>query len=1127
MGIDLKHSSQHNAIERYYCYGELAQKKLVKFSDEHELCQSLTSCGQLTKIFANKRKCDEENFNVSEKIRSDFLKISLDLLAKQWFHRQDLRKEEILYLIDEIVPATVLACDALLNMLEAENMNFDDPQFNPLSFLGSWLLRHNPRRHPFILRKEYGRTCRIGYYQVKQILYGYRLPELENCKMTAINLFQEHVQQEVIDKMEQERRHSLLSNEFAAWNNNYHGTISTDIVFNVFKYVAHILNERYDELPFHQIRRLDEAIQRNIYTFFNVKQFIEFTKRLLKWHPKMMFDEILAIIRLCRNMHESSLIVHQLTEYLKTIFTDLDSMNIKLIDRQSMQERAVKIFSEVSFNRTIRNPLMIPMDSRVDDDRYYLENFLLIEDSLKQPRGLSVHMDKEISVRQLSNSAGSEVSYHTQTVTENLDKDRRSNFKTYVKRPLDVKNISGCYLRKSLDASYVKDSNWNLLERNEKYLDFHAFHTFITSLMEANVLVNNIQKFCEKLINEHPLNPELTLESLKEQRENIQRDRLIYKTYEIFKSWDRTNSGKIYADDIFNILSKYDDEKNNYIIAKVQEIHCSSQKITVNKIEFSSLLIDYYTLHTWNDDMVFLTRFIYQKLKQTYEENVKLSSRREWLRSLLLLSHQHNCTTKDIANRTFDIILQNSVNQKESTLRNYSVTIYYLLPRVGSDIGLRVIAATKPDDEYCEGKIITPEDSTLMFGCIESSKIILKTNTANDKTIFHWIPDRDSINGCIAYVPILNCDTQAVGIMVVDTFRDRYPEDKFTKEELDFFQMFANAFDTAYNQLKRNLQFLFAVKNFVNHMFHKYRSIKGINFYEVHPQNISKDKSNECPFSLKRLFHCDGTACLLDQSLEESWKEQELFLSDSIFREGMFRSVRDGITVISPNALDIDIYQPLMADKKETSHLFQFVVDAQILSIENIFTMKDNIFRLDFVRYNNRIQRFLECIRDGSTDSVAFIKYKLEKDSQLDIMELVYYKIIVKDIILVLKHFVVNKVNDSTWQEKQQIQPGINEICQTLLNRDVDQENVSKKSGTSIEVKINIITEEFVDQILSYDPTENILTLDQINDIIQSISLIEKQNFYEELLLDWIYITLQANQSLLSIHKRDTIGNID
>ncbi|KAI3384430.1 hypothetical protein SNEBB_007396 [Seison nebaliae] len=1152
MEYEGKNFSQVNAVQRYVCYESKSSAKLFHLTDEEELCQIRNDCRNLNDIFCETRDQKEKRFNSFLVARRKFMKIPLELMATYWFHRPDLKEEELFYLVEELIPSTVIALSSLCHRIETQKSNWHRQTNNPLNYLGSWLRRHNPRRTSSTLIKEYTRTCKIGFYQMKESLFGYVSPQLELHKMNAINIFQRHIQQDVIDEMARKTKRNQLAAEFIRWNSNAYGKMSVQIIFNVFQYVVDCLNDKYGKKPFHQLHKFDIAIQQNVKDSMNENEFIEFAMDLLKWQPTVIFNEVLTLFGRCREMHENSLITHRIRDYLKQIFNDLDPMNVKLVEKRLIVQHIVKLFTtlrDTVFARTMRNPIMMPIDNRIDDDRYYLDNFFNMTVVEKKKKKLTTQF-KESPHFSLQPSSGKKSPgkkpFPGNTTGKMLDRGRGDKVaeerikRTYKRRPFNARKVADSYATKPLDSFYLKEPDWKLLEYDEEYFNSHQFQNFIISLMDSSSLLSNIERICEKLINNYGIDAKITVELLRKEEEKNKDNLLRNKAYEIFSKWDQSNSGKLHEVEILSVLSQFEDEKNNYILRKIRLIHFPSNKPTMNRVEFAALLIDYYTLHGMSDNFDFLSKFIVRKLKEAHEGTMKINTQLKWLKSLYSIPQLPNVSLSDLTRKTFDIILQNSIDNNESMLRFYSIAIYYLIPMEEGQAALRVIDSTKPDDQYCKGKVVTPDDCPLMFGCMESGKIIVKTDTAHDKTIFHWIHGRRTINACIAYVPINDINRRSVGVIVVDTYRDKHPEHNFELAELDFFQTTANAFNLAYNNYKRNIHFFFLVKNYINHMFNKYRCIKQIEFYKVkHSHEPKEEEEEECPFLLSLIYHCDGEGnCPITLSSQKHSIKPELFLKDSIFNETIFRCARDGITTISPHLYDISLCHPIRGQNNETSFVFQFIINGKQISVDKIFTRNDSIFKIDFSRYLRNIQRLYSCLVDGTTDSLGVMKYKLELQHKSEIMELLYYKLITKDIYIVLRHFMVKEQFGEEEQgneeedEEEEEEPKTNKKKKKkkkMKKKRKKQKNRIQSSIVKILQKIlrkkdySKISLSVTEEIIGYDPTIQLFPLEELNEMIKKVSSITKKNIYEDLLLDWIYVTFQANYALIVARERDAL----
>lgn len=123
-----------------------AQWKECFYEKVHQRCLSL----QETKVkMIRAQKAEEEKVKKRE---------PCDLLSREWFSEDKESLDTRVYLLDKLLPTLIPGIEKLLMEVERKNMLAPDKEpveFNPIRFLGEYLMRHKP---------QYGISTKPGPY---------------------------------------------------------------------------------------------------------------------------------------------------------------------------------------------------------------------------------------------------------------------------------------------------------------------------------------------------------------------------------------------------------------------------------------------------------------------------------------------------------------------------------------------------------------------------------------------------------------------------------------------------------------------------------------------------------------------------------------------------------------------------------------------------------------------------------------------------------------------------------------------------------------------------------------------------------------------------------------------------
>lgn len=277
-----------------------------------------------------------------ENARKIARKIPVELLAKEWLTVSEASVETRAYILDKVMPTLILGVEKLLNAVNERGLTNPeaaggfDPDFNPINFLAQYLHRNNPRYSNFSEASPYVRGMRQVTEELKAQLFDLEDNRLARLKAEAKRKRADRELLATLKQQERDRRHTLLSNQFAAWKvPTDKGRVELSLVQNAlrsFMEVAAQFPPEIEEVTLTQFSQPLESTDQTG-TTLSVNEFAQYLLLYIDSLPSEVFDNFMDHLSKCATAHQESAERENRRVVLTNLFIYCDHSGIGLLDR--------------------------------------------------------------------------------------------------------------------------------------------------------------------------------------------------------------------------------------------------------------------------------------------------------------------------------------------------------------------------------------------------------------------------------------------------------------------------------------------------------------------------------------------------------------------------------------------------------------------------------------------------------------------------------------------------------------------------------------------------------------------------------------------------------------------------
>ncbi|KAM6239373.1 EF-hand calcium-binding domain-containing protein 5 [Spheniscus humboldti] len=335
------------------CLSNYALWKECFYEKVQQRCLSL----QKTKVkTVRAQKAEEEKVKKRE---------PCDWLSKEWFSEEKESLDTRIYLLDKLLPTLVPGMEKLLMEVERKNVLAPDKEpnkFNPINFLGEYLMRHNPQYCISTKPGPYLRGMKMVTEELKTEMPGTTSERLARMKSEAKNKRKEREQVDNMKSQVKEMRKEALAIQFKEWAVDVSGRIPFALVQSALRSFPDVIaSTPVDVRKAIYDRKLEtvDTLEKKV----NIDEFTEYVHSYTEHFSNDMFQEILKHLGQCADDFQEAIRRDMRRQMFTDLFLDCDYGKVGLLDRQKILALLVDFYdrSPVIAKRGFCNPRQWPI----------------------------------------------------------------------------------------------------------------------------------------------------------------------------------------------------------------------------------------------------------------------------------------------------------------------------------------------------------------------------------------------------------------------------------------------------------------------------------------------------------------------------------------------------------------------------------------------------------------------------------------------------------------------------------------------------------------------------------------------------------------------------------------------
>ncbi|XP_063812029.1 EF-hand calcium-binding domain-containing protein 5 isoform X2 [Pseudophryne corroboree] len=912
-------------------------------------CQSIHTDGDYKRIFSEKMqqrglKLQQE---ISQKIKMQreqkekVREASSDYaMAREWFSQDKSSVDPRVYLLDRLLPTVVQGVDTLLMEVEKKKVLEDDSvMFDPVTFLGEYLMRHNSEISAGSEKSAYVYGLEQVVADLKNNVFDLEFNRLGQLQAQMKEAQENRVQVESIQSQIMQKRKEALSLQFQDWTLDVSGRIPLALVQSALKSFFEVISEL--PLQAKTVSNTELETVNSLEQKLNGEEFIEYVHPVISHINTDLFQQFLQHMAQCADTFRETVIHDIWRQKFSELFLACDWGKVGFLDRQRVLALLEMFYDGITSEAEAwqpRNPRqwpvielgeMEPTDFWAD----FQEEVKPLDDNGNQPKttistipsGSLPEVDDHKDTMSMEDPGFTGITHTAEDghAPQAEDSSSTSHF-------MEGQPWSGDLLTSDLAirySSYGDRSQDECCDASSKFTDLRTIISDINSrgpslipsafngsalnlpqfvqLMETFVgeraPLAAVEKLTSYIQKEYVETEEEKLALLAKVRRGtlIAQQKLILQA--LFEKWDNDGSGFLLLEEVEAVLAKFKEGMEAEVMIKGRETLTSSQsqrgsrKLSV--CEFSSYILGVIRELPGLEKEVFenLVEFLTSSVERTQAEKLRGSSRRKWLQQIQTVAETSGGSLESVYKSLFQVLYKDA----EAHGNNKKISANIALLEQSSEGErwtevLRYVACTSEDAIYLLNKTLNRDMKGVSFAAVDTGAPQHVPRVQYHGNIQFWNTERPEGDrkGSLIVLPLIDVNQQIFGTLSIDTMREPRDRNIFLAHEINFYQGVTNIFSSAYHHVQRQRHIVQLVSSALAWIYSRAPNIRIINTYLMEP---CADKAQGYVF--RNMMHTDNNTGVCDIYSSPA----TLHRRDNLFRDYLFKCA-DSSEVITTEA---------------------------------------------------------------------------------------------------------------------------------------------------------------------------------------------------------------------------------
>ncbi|XP_005056800.1 PREDICTED: EF-hand calcium-binding domain-containing protein 5 isoform X2 [Ficedula albicollis] len=261
-----------------------------------------------------------------------------DWLAREWYNEEKETLNTRINLLDSLLPTLIPGVENMLMEVERNHVLVSDQEptrFNPINYLGEYLMRHNPQYKVPTKPGPYLREMKVVSEELKSLRQGATSHRLIQMRAEAKNKREEREEIERQKAEETARRKEVLAVLFKEWTVDGNYRIPAALVQSTIRFFPDVT----DSIPEDMRKATHDRKLKILHTLEKTVKLDEFTKLVVSYIEHVSsdkFQEIMEYLHKCAEDFQEATKHDAQRQIFTVLFQTCDYRKVGVLDRQKI-----------------------------------------------------------------------------------------------------------------------------------------------------------------------------------------------------------------------------------------------------------------------------------------------------------------------------------------------------------------------------------------------------------------------------------------------------------------------------------------------------------------------------------------------------------------------------------------------------------------------------------------------------------------------------------------------------------------------------------------------------------------------------------------------------------------------